>query len=442
MFSDLYDYQRIDGMKSLQPTDSWRLGVFSLGLSFSVYYVLQYLLTPLIWWAVRDNSYFELANDTFFHLYSKGLVIATEESITYSLIGLGSFLFAYHSVPTRISGAGIPFFSGGWHLSRVILVAGGLFVLGFALKAVKIALGANIAFGALQVSLISNPKLAFFLSLNWFHYLGFLITNIAYREANHYSHPEADRLRRFAYLINFIFIGCSLLSGSKAGTLFPILSLLIIRQYYVPLSIKKTIGVSVVLVVFVLAVKAIITSVVQGGDTATEFWGDMLYLLFYRINLSWVIAAIVDYGNDLFPDGTLGQFWVDFAFYSISKQNVLDGNVFGQALGLISDEDAVTGVAVTNIGDFFINFGLLGVVLGFAMNGALFRLFFETCLDRKPLYVLFYAAIWPILMHGLESPISVLYSTALKMLALCLVLHFSLASSRYAPGRMQSPRRG
>jgi hypothetical protein len=153
------------------------------------------------------------------------------------------------------------------------------------------------------------------------------------------------------------------------------------------------------------------------------FLFNLFYILFYRVNMSSVIAVVLEEGRQAFPDGTLSQFWVEMALYGTEKINIFDGNEFGRAMGLITPENTTTGIASTNMGELFINYGFFGIVFGMFMTGLLYKLFFTNCQQRFPFFVMLYALMWPILIHGMESPISVLYSVSIKMIAMCLIVH-------------------
>jgi hypothetical protein len=157
----------------------------------------------------------------------------------------------------------------------------------------------------------------------------------------------------------------------------------------------------------------------------------LFYMLFFRVNMSHVVNAVIESGQSEFSGGTLGQFWVDLLPYGMDRVNAFDGNVFGRMVGLLPPTDFVTGVAVTNMGDLYINFGLSGIVVGMFLTGILYKILSSSCCgQRGPLFVLIYSLMWPILVHGMESPITVLYANSLKMIVLCLFVHIFVARNR------------
>jgi hypothetical protein len=113
----------------------------------------------------------------------------------------------------------------------------------------------------------------------------------------------------------------------------------------------------------------------------------------------------------------------------MERTNVFDGNEFGRELSLIQEADTSTGIAVTNIGDLYINGGIPGIVAGMLLCGVLFRTLVSLAQSSRPGPVLLYSLMWPICLHGTESPVSVFWAASLKMAALCLVVHLGVTAS-------------
>lgn len=381
-------------------------------------------------------------NDILIFFELRGQTVATQQSIIYSLIGLGAFLTGYFFLPRGLACVKTTVLTKKWKLSRAVPSFLVLFLAGFALKAVKVAMGADVT-GVMPVTIFRSPLIAFFLSLNWFHYLGQAIINVAYQEARSTAQPQVRRLRLHAYFVNVFVLLASLTSGSDTATLFPLLSMIIIKQFYRPLAFGRMLWFVSALVAAVEVFKNLVTEVFFSGTPWADAPGSvfsLFYILFYRINMSYVMTAVIDYGRAFYPKGTLGQFWVDFGLYGTERINVHDGNIFGRVFGLISKEDYVTGVAITNMGDYYVNFGLIGIVIGMVLNGIIFKIIYETCRQRQPTLVLFYALVWPILIHGLESPVTVLYSTVIKMAFFCLMVHLFLLNHDTASIKEMTPR--
>lgn len=412
------------------------LGLFALGTSYMLYFFLQYLFTPLCWWLAQNIEVFGWMNDVFALFDLQGLDVFTLQSIGYSLIGMIAFSMGYYCLPRNLIRIKIGPITRKWEAGRAEQIFWVLFLSGLALKTLKVIAGVSIVDmvdAHIKHSFISNPLIVFYLSFNWFNLIALMVINVAYQEANKEKHGATKRLKIIAYVYSIFYLAVSLTTGGKTATLFPLLGLLIIKQYYATtrISVPKVALLLMPLIVALFAVKLLIAEYVQaegydmGEDSSLRF--ALFYVFFHRVNMSQVMAAVIEKGQQAFPSGTFGQFWVDMSLYGSEKKNVFDGNEFGQAIGIASPGDTVTGFASTNMGELFINFDLFGIVFGMLITGILYKILFANCQQRFPLFVMLYALMWPILIHGMESPVTVLYATSIKMISLCLIVHFAIA---------------
>lgn len=422
------------------------LSIFSLGIAYLLYWLLQYLFTPICWLLAQTFDFFSGFNDVFFIFERQGLEVFTAQSISYSIAGLVSFFVGYQSLPAKSARLNSSVAQKAWSYQRAEQIFWLLIFAGFSIKLLKIMLGINIAEAVyMDRNIFKNPMAAFFLSLNWFHLIALVVINVAYREARNEGHHAGSRLKFIAYATSFFVIAAAMTTGSKLGIFSPIIALLIIRQFYThhyipPYKYLLLVGSLIVVTLagqYVISWMTASVESFQREDESNSFV--VLYLTFFRLNLSYIVAAVIDVGQQAFPNGTLGQFWVDMSFYGIDKTNVFDGNDFGRFIGAAASEDDRTGIAVTNIGDLFINYDIYGIVIGMAVTGGLYKLILSNCQWRAPFFVMLYALTWPILIHGMESPITVLYSTTIKMVSLCFVVHLAIIFQ--ASGRQRSSSR-
>jgi hypothetical protein len=409
-----------------------RLGFFSLGVVCPLYFFMQYFFTPCCWWLTQNTERFQLMRDAFIFFDIKNLEVFSRTSLAYSAAGIIAFMAGYHYISDRAVRIEHPFMQKDWMIPKAERVFWLFFLMGFAWKLVKILGGLDITTFYNPSSLFSNIYLAFFLSLNWFHTLALGVINVAYHEAKVTGHSRASHLRMVAIVTNFFIVASSLTSSSDTATIFPVFTILIIRQFYSPIPFAKIAWRLAVGVCLIFIAKQMVDIYNQGADAATNEDSPILFglffILFYRVNLSHVLAAIIDAGPQFYPNGTMGQFWVDMLPYGIAKVNVFDGNEFGRAIGVAAEGDFATGVAVTNMGDLFLNWGFAGILFGMLCHGIFYRAMVATCAGRRPSFILIYALLFPILLHGIESPISVLYSTTIKMVAMCLIIIFAVTA--------------
>jgi hypothetical protein len=82
----------------------------------------------------------------------------------------------------------------------------------------------------------------------------------------------------------------------------------------------------------------------------------------------------------------------------------LFGNEFGRAYGILDPADRITSVAIGQVSDFYLNFGVIGLIAGMPILGGLYRLINDIFSARKadPLVAAIYAfCLWPF-VSGME----------------------------------------
>lgn len=159
----------------------------------------------------------------------------------------------------------------------------------------------------------------------------------------------------------------------------------------------------------------------QNGFTAT----------FTRLSSITSVAAILDAGRDRIaqpPGQTLlwaGESVVPRALAPGKFDPGLFGNDFGRAYGLLGASDRKTSIAITQFGELYLDFGLVGVVVGMCIVGGFYRLLADYFAGRRsePLALAVYAvAAWDVI-NLQESIVAVgLFGLIKLMLFLLLVL--------------------
>jgi len=124
-----------------------------------------------------------------------------------------------------------------------------------------------------------------------------------------------------------------------------------------------------------------------------------------RVSQAHIVENIIKYWP---ADIKLYAFgWQDFfTLPAISiERNYLNGNDFGHAVKIIADEDFVTGIAPTFIGDLYMRGGAFyGVFLGMLFVGIVYRQF-DFLLHSLPqvVTIFIYMNMVPIIIHGTED---------------------------------------
>ena len=81
------------------------------------------------------------------------------------------------------------------------------------------------------------------------------------------------------------------------------------------------------------------------------------------------------------------------------------GNRFGRAYGIVNSDVLITSIAASQVGEFYLNFGLLGILLGMPIAGAIYRLindYLRSRVDNPFVLALYALAAWPF-VSGLET---------------------------------------
>ena len=417
-------------MNTLQNPKYIHLGVFSLGISYTIYFFMQYLFAPICFVLAKNSPSLDSINGVFEIFATNQIELFTYRSFIISVASLVAFLIGFYSFNNKQRLLNVMWLKKEWSLKRAEKIFWILLVTGFLFKTLRLVEGASveqIVNEHIKHGYISTPYFTYYFSFNWFHLIALAVINVIYQEAKYKGDPLTDRLKIQAISYTVLYIGITFSTGSKTATIFPLLCYLIINKYYAGIntSLIKTIFqmALIVLIVFILKIAIAGWTDAIGYDVSGGYAATTLYLLFNRVNLSYVLAAVIDKAPSLYPDGTLAQFWVEMGLYGSEHKNILDGNELGRTIGVIPETDHITGMAITNIGELYINFNLWGLLIGMFITGLLYKIFYSSCQTRTPLAVMVYALMWPILIHGMESPIGVLYATSIKMIALCLFVH-------------------
>jgi hypothetical protein len=156
------------------------------------------------------------------------------------------------------------------------------------------------------------------------------------------------------------------------------------------------------------------------------------------------VAAIVGQGSKLEGHAPGETYWwiaeaiVPRAAHPEKADPGLFGNEFGREYGIVAPSDRITGIAVTHPGELYLNFGLLGILLGMPLVGAVYRTIDALFRQRSHPGVLavFAIVLWEFL-NGSESILAVGVFGPMKLAAFCAFALF--AASRFAEMICASP---
>ena len=159
-----------------------------------------------------------------------------------------------------------------------------------------------------------------------------------------------------------------------------------------------------------------------------------------RINQTTVFSKILEVPRDVIASygSSLSNFLITLGSPRfIWKNKPLStnsfGNDFGRHLGILSPEDSVTSVGPTIIGDFYINFGILGIILGMFLLGMAFRFIYDYLIKLTAVSssgLLIYSIFWIQLIQGMENWIASTWAGLVKLFVILLLLHLFLTNKQ------------
>ena len=233
-----------------------------------------------------------------------------------------------------------------------------------------------------------SEALYLFLSLNPLHF-----TALAIAFSQYFFLLRAKDVRSRAWcgiawtLFIVEFLVQIIFGYGRMGVLIPALIYLLTRHYLYKPNVGRilVVGLSVFLLIFPIKLYMKDKVSIDRSYFASEQGVSMIQALTSelpstlslitdstvgRIGQSHVFTAIVEKTEYLLYGRGLLDFFRAFDLWSVMRGDIQflnDGNDFGIAYGMIGIGDFFTGVGPTQIGDLYLNFGLLGIVFGMCL---------------------------------------------------------------------------
>lgn len=395
-----------------------------------IYLFVQLFITPLLMSVFAHSS---LARTIENELYFPLATTFTLESVAVSVLAYVCFLFGGQvRLPRLTSGMQ----QLDWHAPNVVRLFWVIFLAGFAFKLLRILSGGDIQVSSARIGFFGDVA-TFFLSLNWFHMVALSFLAIAYYE----NRSSVQRVARYYPLVLLAYLVNGAINGATSFAIFPLMMHLAISQRYRPMDGLRIIGLGLVLVLLVYL--KVYLKVLILDDPANQFsFSAPLTFLVNRVSVSFVVSAITSDPSFSYGSGIIEQFLYNLKVPGFAYA-IPDGNTLGRYYSIISKDDVVTGVAVSLVGDLVLHWGVVGVSAGMFFIGMLYSHVASMSESKRRLPWIVYAALWPIMLHGLESPVSVLIFSILKMAALCIAYYYFgrlfLLPGTYGGGRRFIP---
>lgn len=420
--------------------------LFELGNSVIVYYILIFCFVPFL-------ALFGVLTDL------PNQVSINSKSFLYIIIGLIFLIIGYfsqiHSVIFRKSSN---FLKREWDFNKALWIFSCIFILSLIVKAIRI-------FGGGYSHLLQNPL---FIKnhlynlvglLDWLAYIALIIAFISYFYLKK-NNDERYRIWRFiawgTFVIEIIY---ALPSCSRIPVIIPILLYLIIRWHVFEKKYLKTTAILFFSILFLFpfgsicrlpaytdfthrqVIQLTIGNKIVSGENKQVVVPSILHIgdfaisgFLSRINQSAIFAGIIKYYQSFSYGATFRELLFAFGpprFLWSNKPFSMnaDGNAFGHRIHILADSDFKTSVGPTIIGDWYINFGLAGIIFGMFLMGVLFRLIYEYLIKITEISfsgVMIYSVLWIQIIKGMEDWIAPVYVGIIRIIVILIIIHFLL----------------
>lgn len=418
------------------------LQLFELGNSVVLYYLLIFYLRPVLVLLGLPNE-FPL---TPYHInYS---------AMGYITLGLIFFIIGYYNKISASCAAKIQNpFKKEWNVSRARSVFGILFLTGLGIKLFRVFNGMYVS--GSEPSFFTHSSFVNSIGfLDWLGYIALVIAFISYFQLkkNNDAHYKLWRILAWgAFAVEIVY---ALPSCVRANVVIPIVLYFIVRFLLVKIDYKMIFfaGLGIALVLFPLGnlcrhpqimgmyntPPTIQDSALQEAapspqETLARAASFTIYFIaesfLSRIDQSNVITGIIEHPQPLLYGKPLLNFFVSLGPPRFLWENkpiiTADGNAFGHVIGVLAPSNMNTFVGATVVGDWYINFGIGGIIIGMFFMGLLFRIIYDYCIVRTNVSssgVLLYSIAWVQIMRGFEDSIAPVYAGLVKVMILLFMI--------------------
>ncbi|MBI4993483.1 hypothetical protein HZC33_00785 [Candidatus Wolfebacteria bacterium] len=172
-------------------------------------------------------------------------------------------------------------------------------------------------------------------------------------------------------------------------------------------------------------------NVISAASNIGKFVADNFLV---RANQVVIISSIIQHPQPFLYGATLREFLFTFGpprFLWKNKPLSINasGNEFGRRIGVLGDGDTTTSVGPTILGDWYLNFGLMGIIFGMFFMGILFRLIYEYLINGPEVSlsgIMIYSVLWIQIIKGMEDWIAPVYVGIIRTLIILLFVNFLL----------------
>ena len=409
---------------------------FELGNSVILYYFFIFYFTSILFFfGVRG---FLWENSVIYY-----------KALFYLTFGLIFFAIGYYNRKTSFIAGQLPKFlrlESEWDFKKVPWVFWIVFILGFGIKILRI-LGGAYSYWQQNSWLQGNSFFSLIGILDWLSYIALIIAFISYfyfKKNNDTRYYLWQKIAWGTFILEMIY---ALPSCNRTFVIMPIVLYFILKSYFSRITWQQIIitilGTLIILFPLgnacrnpkILRHYSLMEKPIENTKNSLVYIknaGDFTFnSIFSRIDQFTVFSRIVEMDEPLLYGKPLLNFFISLGpprFIWPNKPIISGGGDFGHRSGLLAP-DVKSTVGVTIIGDWYMNFGLTGIILGMFFMGILFRLIYEYFINRTGISfsgVMIYSIFWLNIIKGMEDWIAPVYAGLVKIFILLLIIHYFL----------------
>ena len=379
-------------------------------------------------------------------------------ALFYLALGLIFLIFGYFSPLSKLSIKRLPnILKKEWNFKIVPWVFGICFTAGTATKILRIWGGTYYYLQTLSPWLTKSLWYGVVGYLDWLSYIALVIAFASYFYLEKNKDDRYRLWRKVAWGAFAVEIIYALPMCGKSEVIVPTILYFIVKSYLSNIKWWKIVAVGFIVSIFlfpygnvcrnpkILGTYSIVkespvsittpVSITKATKYNVNFRNTPLFIFdsfLSRMDQSILFSKIIEKYPPFLYGKPLLKFFLAFPPRILWKNKPvinMDGNAFGHYVGILSSGDKLTYVGPTMVGDWYMNFGVAGIIFGMLFMGFLWRIFYEYLIKGTGLSlsgVLIYSIVWVLIVESIGADIAPVYAGLVKFLIILLIIHFFL----------------
>ncbi len=413
---------------------------FELGNSFLLYYILIFGLLLSVIILEPNSKYVKYA------LAQESLIFDIRIFI-YLLLGILSFWTGYKFLSVKsLTSESFKFLNKKWERDNVVFVFISIFLINFFIKLIRI-LGGGYFHWSKSLEFVGGKFYSLIGLLDWFGPIVLAMVFAYY----FYLYKANDNRYKIWQIISWAVFAIEFFYGffslSKFSAIIPIIIYLIVKNYVYSKSFLRVVIVGCLVFFVLMPTMNFYKSRINfysyniNDDKNFEIKDRGKFVIdssIGRVNQSKIIFNVFEKTDKFLYGKSLFNFFISLGpprFIWKNKPIInANGNDFGRAYGIINSDNYQTTVGPTILGDWYMNFGVWGIIFGMMFFGFLYRFIFDLFIkksDNSLSGVVIYAVFWVQIIKGTEDWIAPVWAGLVKLFVIFLVIYFLLAGFKF-----------